>query len=136
MMKRALTLMLAVILCCAWCSAPGELVAEEPQKAEITVQNGGFSIGVHSLQWPVLTGFADAGQENAVNDLVLDRLHVTALVTRFNAVMTTENTLTADWRGGLMGEVFSCMEYARGPVIDNRPTEVLACVNIDLQTGT
>jgi hypothetical protein len=87
-----------------------------------------------SVHYPVLSGGADKALTEQVNGLIREKCRIGEYMTRM-ALLLSGGSLEADWKGGLLNDVFSCAVFASGAVEDTRPTYVWTAVTADLRDG-
>ena len=87
-----------------------------------------------SVHYPVLSGGADKAVTEQVNSLIREKCRIGEYMTRM-ALLLSGGSLEADWKGGLLNDVFSCAVSASGAVEDTRPTHVWTAVTADLRDG-
>ena len=87
-----------------------------------------------SVHYPVLSGGADKAVTEQVNSLIREKCRIGEYMTRM-ALLLSGGSLEADWKGGLLNDVFSCAVFASGAVEDTRPTYVWTAVTADLRDG-
>ena len=87
-----------------------------------------------SIHYPVVYGSADRELTGKVNDLVREKCRIGDYLTRM-ASLLSGGSLKAEWKGGVMGDVFSCAVSAEGMVDSARSTYVWTAVSADLRDG-
>ena len=87
-----------------------------------------------SVHYPVLSGGADKAVTEQVNSLIREKCRIGEYMTRM-ALLLSGGSLEADWKGGLLNDVFSCAVFASGAVEDTRPTYIWTAVTADLRDG-
>lgn len=136
----------ALSACMIWGSGTGIAVAEEaegaaPVPAEAgtetaagpAVESRGLELGESSVAYPVITGLEDT-LEKKVNDRILEDTGIAEYLTRLSQLLSG-GKLEVRWRGGVLGDVFSCAVSAEGAVTSPRFSFVWTWSNIDLRTG-
>ena len=127
-MKKLLTILagifLAVFTACS-CGAEGAAVEEKA-----------LELGMGSVRFPAVNGMADAEVQALVNEQIRKDLHVDAYLDRLTALISdTQRSITVNWDGGILGDVFSCAMEAEGSVNPPRNSHVWTAGNIDLRDG-
>ena len=87
-----------------------------------------------SVYYPVLTGSAGKEVAEQVNTLIQEKCRIREYITRM-PLLLSGGSLKAEWKGGLLNDVFSCAVSASGAVEDTRPTHVWTAVSADLRDG-
>ncbi len=125
-MKKLLAILTGIFLAAAAaCAAEGAAVEEKA-----------LGLGLSNVRFPAVTGMADAETEALVNERIRKDLHVDAYLERLTALISdTQRSITADWDGGILGDVFSCAMEAEGSVNPPRNSHVWTAANIDLRDG-
>ena len=123
--RRILCLAAAMLVCVSACGAE--------EAVGIAEEGVGFSEEL-SVRYPQLTGISDGELQTQVNALIREKCRVDAYLTRLPGLLSG-GKLKAEWRGGIMGDVFSCALSAEGAVENTRPTYVWTAVTVDLRDG-
>ncbi len=87
-----------------------------------------------SIHYPVVSGSADAGLISRINDLIREKCGIGEYLTR-TAHLLTGGSLITEWKGGIIGDVFSCAVSAAGTVENTRTTHVWTAATVDLRDG-
>ena len=87
-----------------------------------------------SVHYPMLSGSADAALLKKVNDLIQEKCRIGDYLSRA-AQLLSGGSLKTEWKGEVLGDVFSCAVSASGAVADTRPTHVWTAVTVDLRDG-
>ena len=87
-----------------------------------------------SVHYPVVSGSTDTELLGKVNGLIREKCRVGDYLTRMASLLSGGN-LKADWKAGVMGDVFSCAVSAEGMVDSTRSTYVWTAVSVDLRDG-
>ena len=87
-----------------------------------------------SIHYPALSGAGDEELLREINGLVQERCRIGEYLTRA-AQLLSGGSLKVEWKGGVMGGVFSCAVSASGAVENSRTTHVWTAVSADLRDG-
>ncbi len=87
-----------------------------------------------SVHYPVLSGGGDAELLTKINSLIREKCRIESYITRMPSLLSG-GSLKAEWKGGLLGDVFSCAVSASGAVESSRPTHVWTAASVDLRDG-
>ena len=86
------------------------------------------------IHYPVLTGAADGELLTQINNLIREDCHIKEYLDRA-AQLISGGSLTVEWTGGLIDDVFSCAVSAAGAVELARPTHVWTACSADMRDG-
>ena len=123
--RRMLCLTAALLVCAAACCAE--------EAAEIAEEGLAFSEEL-SIRYPQVTGIRDGELQKQINTLIREKCRVDDYLARM-AVLLSGGSLKADWKGGILGDVFSCAVSAEGAVESARTAFIWTAVNADLRDG-
>lgn len=107
---------------------------EEETTEQPGIEERGLELGESSIAYPAVTGMGNEELEKAVNDRILEDTGVTGYLTRMSQLLSG-GKLEVRWRGGILGDVFSCAVSAEGAVTSPRNAFVWTWSNIDLRNG-
>ena len=120
-------------LCCwtlALLLAAGACLADE-----LRIEDRGVDLTAEiSIHYPAVTGMADAGLQDAVNEKILEACLIREYLDRGTALISG-GRLKAEWKGGLLGDVFSCAVSAEGALRNSRTAFQWTGCCIDLRDG-
>lgn len=100
--------------------------------AEVSLEEKGLELAGSSLHYPVLTGMEDEVLQKAVNDRILEDTEIREYTTRMSQLLSG-GSMTVEWTGGILGDVFSCAVSASGNLTDSRREHRWTGSNIDLR---
>ena len=101
----------------------------------VTVTEEGLAFSEElSVFYPRLDGLGDADLQERVNALIREKCGIDAYLTRLPGLLAG-GSLKAEWKGGVLGDVFSCAVSASGAVETPRNTHVWTAVTADLRDG-
>ncbi|MCR5565581.1 MAG: DUF4163 domain-containing protein [Clostridiales bacterium] len=123
--RRILCLTAAMLLAfVSACCAEGAEVVEE-----------GFAFSEElSVRYPQITGLGDEALQAQVNRLIQEKSNSGGYLSRA-ALLISGGSLKVEWKGGILGDVFSCAVSASGAVENTRNTYVWTAVTADLRDG-
>ena len=122
--RRLLCLTAALLVFASACGA----------EEAITVEDAGLDLTEElRIHYPALSG--DGETIGTVNELIREKCRISEYLSRAAQLMVSGGTLDTEWRGGLMGDVFSCAVSATGAVETSRTTHVWTAVTADLRDG-
>lgn len=107
---------------------------EQTEWTKPTIEDGGLELGSSSVHYPRVAGLDEALDE-AVNDLIKEKLGMPDYVARVALLMSDPTGLTVTYDARILGDVFTCVAEASGAVETTRPTHVWTAVNVDLTDG-
>ena len=87
-----------------------------------------------SIYYPALSGSGEEGFLKQINNLIQERCRIGDYLTRA-AQLISGGSLKVEWKGGVMGDVFSCAVSAYGAVENTRTRHVWTSVSVDLKDG-
>ncbi len=120
-------------LCCwtlALLLAAGACLADE-----LRIEDRGVDLTAEiSIHYPAVTGMADADLQDAVNEKILEACLIREYLDRGTALISG-GRLKAEWKGGLLGDVFSCAVSAEGALRNSRTAFQWTGCCIDLRDG-
>ena len=87
-----------------------------------------------SVRYPVLSGGTDEELLAKINSLIREKCRIETYIMRMTSLLSGGN-LKVEWKGGLLGDVFSCAVSASGAVENSRPTQVWTAASVDLRDG-
>ena len=90
--------------------------------------------GEISIQRPVVEGGEDETLLKQINDRILEDTRMREYLARGTDLMSGGN-LRVRWKGGILGDVFSCAVSAAGAVENTSSTFVWTASNVDLRDG-
>ena len=125
MIRRIVCLAAALLIFASACMAEGtyEIGTEGLDLTE--------TISVH---YPVISGGTDETLTGQINAMIREKCRIEYYLTRTVALLSG-GSLETDWRGGILGDVFSCAVSAAGAVENSRPTYEWTSVSVDLRDG-
>ncbi|MBP5726701.1 MAG: hypothetical protein J6Y48_06460, partial [Clostridia bacterium] len=122
--RRLLCLTAALLVFASACGA----------EEAITVEDAGLDLTEElRIHYPALSG--DGENIGTVNELIREKCRISEYLSRAAQLMVSGGTLDTEWRGSLMGDVFSCAVSATGAVETSRATHVWTAVTVDLRDG-
>ena len=130
-MKLIPRILLTAGLMMALLFSAGTCPAEEAFAVEDTGLDLAETLSVH---YPALTGGENGELTQQINDLIREECGIREYLARAAQLMSG-GTLTVEWKGGLLNDVFSCAVSAAGAVENNRPTHVWTACTADLRDG-
>ena len=86
------------------------------------------------VHYPVLTGSAEAELLEQVNETVREQCRIAEYLTRA-ARLISGGSLEVEWKGGMLGDVFSCAVSAAGNLEDTRVAHAWTAAAVDLRDG-
>ncbi len=125
MIRRMICLTAALLLFVSSCPAEGTLSVEDAG-LDLTEQ-----LSVH---YPALSGPDDEELLKQINGLIQDTCRIGEYLGRA-AMLLSGGSLKVEWKGGLLGDVFSCAVSAVGAVENTRTTHVWTACTVDLRDG-
>ncbi len=87
-----------------------------------------------SVHYPVVSGGADEELLSRINGLIREKCRIGDYLTRMPQLLSG-GSLKAEWKGSILGGVFSCAVSAEGAVESVRRTHVWTAVSVDLRDG-
>ena len=90
--------------------------------------------GEISIQRPEITGGEDEALLKQINDRILEDTRMREYLARGTELMSG-GSLRIRWKGGILGDVFSCAVFASGAVENTSNTYVWTSSNVDLLDG-
>ena len=124
--RRLLSLTAALLLTAS--GVPGK-AEEQP-----FLEEKGLALAESRLAYPAVSGMTDETLQRAVNDRLLESLHIREYLNRINQLLSG-GSLQVTWKGGLSGGVVSAAVSALGAVNTARREHVWTAANIDLRSG-
>ena len=123
--RKVLCLAAALLLCASDCGA----------EEAFTLEDGGLDLTeTVRIHYPVLSGSGDEELLKEINSLIQEKCRVGKYLTRA-ASLLTGGSLQTEWKGGVLGDVFSCAVSAAGAAEDTRDTHIWTAVSVDLRDG-
>ena len=123
--RKVLCLTAALMVCVSGCGAEGAFQAED----------GGLDLTeTIRIHYPVLSGSGDGDLLKQVNALVQERFRIGDWLTRA-ASLISGGSLRTEWKGGVLGDVFSGAVSVSGMAEDTRDTHLWTAVSVDLRDG-
>ena len=123
--RRILCLAAALMICAFGCGA----------EEAFTVEDGGLDLTeTVRIHYPVLSGCGDEALLNRINSLIQDKCRIGGYLTRA-ASLLSGGSLRTEWKGGILGDVFSSAVSASGAAEDTRDTHIWTAVTVDLRDG-
>ena len=86
------------------------------------------------VHYPVVTGSAEAELLEQVNGTVREQCRIAEYLTRA-ARLISGGSLEVEWKGGVLGDVFSCAVSAAGNLEDTRVAHAWTAAAVDLRDG-
>ena len=105
--------------------------AEEPFTAEDRAADLTEQISIHR---PELAGGGDPELLRRINERILEDVRMREYLERATALMSV-GSLKVEWKGGVLGDVFSCAVSASGALEESRNTHAWTAANVDLRDG-
>ena len=100
-----------------------------------TVEDTGLDMSeTLSIHYPVVSGSGDAALISRINDVIREKCGIGEYLTR-TAHLLSGGSLITEWKGGIIGDVFSCAVSAAGTVENTRTTHVWTAATVDLRDG-
>ena len=125
MIRRIFCLAAAMLVIASACGAEEAFVIEDT----------GLELSeALSIHYPTLSGSADGALTEQVNGLIREKCRIGDYLTRA-AQLLSGGSLKTEWKGEVLGGVFSCAVSASGAIEDTRPTHAWTAVTIDLRDG-
>lgn len=125
LIRRALCLAAATLVLVSACGA------EEAFRTE----DAGLDLTENlSIHYPSLAGGADGELLKRINELIQEKTNSGGYLSRA-AQLLSGGSLKVEWKGGVLGDVFSCAVSASGAVENTRNTHVWTAVTADLRDG-
>ena len=122
---RVIYLAVALTVCASACRAEEAFV----------IQDTGLDLTESlSIHYPSVSGPGDAELLDRINHLIQDRCRIGEYLTRTARLLSGGN-LKTDWKGTVLGDVFSCVVSAEGTLETTRNTHIWTAVNVDLRDG-
>ena len=90
--------------------------------------------GEITIQRPEVTGGEDEALLKQINDRILEDTGMREYLARGTELMSG-GSLRIRWKGGILGDVFSCAVFASGAVVDTGNTYIWTSSNVDLTDG-
>ena len=87
-----------------------------------------------SVHYPVVSGGTDEARTEQINALIREKCRIEYYLTRMISLLSG-GSLETEWKGGILGDVFSCAVSAAGAVETSRPTYEWTAVSVDLRDG-
>ena len=125
--KTCLSWLLALALACT------PAMAEDKASPSLTGQE--ITVGIHSLQYPVMEGMENEELQNTVNQLLMQRGQLSELTGRMAQVLTSPVPLTETWEASGHGGVVSVVYELSGPLETLRRSHAFLTCNLDLTDG-
>ena len=117
----------ALLALTAVCCAEGSFLVTE-RSVDLT------GTGEISIQRPEVTGGEDEALLKQINDRILTDIRMREYLARGTELMSG-GSLRVRWKGGILGDVFSCAVSATGAVENTSTTFVWTASNVDLRDG-
>ena len=124
--KKLLSLFLILVLAAPAAISEGEGIA--------AIEERGLTLAESSITYPVITGLADEALQGKINDRVLQDCGIMEYLSRMS-LLISGGSLRVTWRGGIVGDLFSCVVSAAGQVTTPRNTFVWTACSVDLRSG-
>ena len=86
------------------------------------------------VHYPVVTGSAEAKLLEQINGTVREQCRIAEYLTRA-ARLISGGSLEVEWKGGVLGDVFSCAVSAAGNLEDTRVAHAWTAAAVDLRDG-
>ena len=125
------------MICRMLCAAAALLVftsACGAEKAFIAGDAGLDLSGELSIHYPALTGSGDAALLEQINELIQEKCRIGEYLTRA-AQLLSGGDLRTEWKGEILGDVFSCAVSASGAIENTRPAHAWTAGSVDLRDG-
>lgn len=101
----------------------------------IAVEDTGLDMSeMLSVHYPVVSGSGDSELISRINDLIREKCGIGDYLSR-TAHLLSGGSLKTEWKGGIIGDVFSCAVSALGMVENTRTTHVWTAATVDLRDG-
>lgn len=117
----------ALLALTAVCCAEGSFLVTD-RSVDLT------GTGEISIRRPEITGGEDEALLKQINDRILTDIRMREYLARGTELMSG-GSLRVRWKGGILGDVFSCAVSATGAVENTSPTFVWTASNVDLRDG-
>ena len=117
----------ALLALTAVCCAEGSFLVTD-RSVDLT------GTGEISIRRPEITGGEDEALLKQINDRILTDIRMREYLARGTELMSG-GSLRVRWKGGILGDVFSCAVSATGAVENTSPTFVWTAANVDLRDG-
>ncbi len=117
----------ALLALTAVCCAEGSFLVTD-RSVDLT------GTGEISIRRPEITGGEDETLLKQINDRILTDIRMREYLARGTELMSG-GSLRVRWKGGILGDVFSCAVSATGAVENTSPTFVWTAANVDLRDG-
>ena len=130
-MKRFRRICLICILTAALAALTEACHAENPFLVEDRSVDLTGEVSVHR---PIVTGGGDEELLKTINDRILEDTRMREYLARGTELMSG-GSLRVKWKGGILGDVFSCAVSATGAVEGTGTTYVWTASNVDLRDG-
>lgn len=117
----------ALLALTAVCCAEGSFLVTD-RSVDLT------DTGEISIRRPEITGGEDEALLKQINDRILTDIRMREYLARGTELMSG-GSLRVRWKGGILGDVFSCAVSATGAVENTSPTFVWTASNVDLRDG-
>lgn len=117
----------ALLMLAAVCVAEGPFLVTD-RSVDLT------GTGEISIQRPEITGGEDEALLKQINERILEGTRMREYLARATELMSG-GSLRIRWKGGILGDVFSCAVSAAGAVENTSPTFVWTASNVDLRDG-
>ena len=117
----------ALLALTAVCCAEGSFLVTD-RSVDLT------GTGEISIRRPEITGGEDEALLKQINDRILTDIRMREYLARGTELMSG-GSLRVRWKGGILGDVFSCAVSATGEVENTSPTFVWTAANVDLRDG-
>nr|AHF24783.1 hypothetical protein [uncultured bacterium Contig1495] len=87
-----------------------------------------------SVHYPVVSGGTDEALTEQINTLIREKCRIEYYLTRMVSLLSG-GSLEVEWKGGILGDVFSSAVSADGAVESSRPGYEWTAVSVDLRDG-
>ena len=125
MIRRMFCLTAALLILTAVCGAEEVFVIED----------AGLNLSeALSIHYPMLSGAGDGTLTQQINELIQEKCRIGDYLTRA-AQLLSGGSLKTEWKGEVLGDVFSCAVSAAGAIEDTRSTFIWTAVTVDLRDG-
>ena len=108
--------------------------AEEGGDGTPCVEERSLALAECSVVYPVIAGMKDEALQAELNDRILEDCGIPDYLARMSMLLSG-GSLQVKWRGGLIGDVFSCAVSAEGAAQTMRNTYIWTRSNLDLRDG-
>ena len=125
LIRRMACMTAALLLCVSVCLAENVFTAED---AGLDLTE---AISIH---YPALTGDADETLLKEINGLIREDCRIGDYLARA-AELLSGGSLKTEWKGGVLGDVFSCAVSALGTLESTRTAHVWTACTADLRDG-